>query len=181
MDALVNIYQSRILEGLVLKYHIRVRACALIIQNGCILLIEFDEPNRVGVHYNLPAGGVEPGETIIEAVRREAWEEASVEVEVGKLAFVSEYLPRMDETASPLAPHGLSLMFDCKITEGSIPKMPLNPDPNQVGVRWIPLEELDDIVLFPNIKSQILEYVRKEKAGLDFIQEHQLPLQIGVN
>ncbi|MFS0861228.1 NUDIX domain-containing protein [Fredinandcohnia sp. 179-A 10B2 NHS] len=157
-----------------MKYPIRVRACALIIENDSILLVEFDEPTRVGIHYNLPAGGVEPGETIIEAVKREAWEEASVDVEVGKLAFVSEYVPSLND---PSGPHGLSLMFDCKLKNGSMPKLPKNPDPNQIGVRWVPLNQLDDIVLFPNIKSQILEYCRHERNGLEYIEEHLLPLQ----
>ncbi len=61
--------------------HIRVRACALIIENNSILLVEFDDES--GLHYNLPAGGAEPGESIIEAVKREVREEANVEVEVG--------------------------------------------------------------------------------------------------
>jgi 8-oxo-dGTP diphosphatase len=42
---------------------IRLRACALIIKDGAILLIEYANDNGDGVHYNLPAGGVEPGET----------------------------------------------------------------------------------------------------------------------
>jgi len=63
--------------------HIRVRACALIIENDSILLVEFKDEN--GLHYNLPAGGVELNESVVEAVRREAMEEASVDVEVGPL------------------------------------------------------------------------------------------------
>ncbi len=69
-----------------MSYHIRVRAGAVIIQDDSVLLIEFNDEN--GLHYNLPAGGVEPNETVIEAVRREAQEESSNDVEVGPLAFV---------------------------------------------------------------------------------------------
>lgn len=53
-----------------MTYHIRVRAGAVIIENDSILLIEFNDKN--GLHYNFPAGGVEPNETVIEAVKREA-------------------------------------------------------------------------------------------------------------
>ncbi|WP_336773643.1 hypothetical protein [Paenibacillus sp. MMO-58] len=38
---------------------IRLRACALIVENDAILLIEFKNDHDDGVHYNLPAGGVE--------------------------------------------------------------------------------------------------------------------------
>jgi len=54
---------------------IRLRACALIIENDSILLVEFKNDNDDGVHY-IPAGGLEPGETLIEAAKREAREEA---------------------------------------------------------------------------------------------------------
>lgn len=75
-----------------MTYPIRVRASALIIQNNSLLLVEFDDEN--GLHYNLPGGGVEKGETLIEAVKREAKEEASVEIEVGNVAFLYEYAPQ---------------------------------------------------------------------------------------
>ncbi|SFB92437.1 NUDIX domain-containing protein [Bacillus sp. OV322] len=61
-------------------YYIRLRACALILESDSILLIEFNDEN--GLHNNLPAGGVEPNESVVEAVRREAKEEASIDVEV---------------------------------------------------------------------------------------------------
>jgi len=46
-----------------MQFHIRVRACALIIENDSVLLVEFLDES--GLHYNLPAGGVEPGESVI--------------------------------------------------------------------------------------------------------------------
>lgn len=39
---------------------------------------------------------MEPNETIIEAVQREAKEEASIDVEVGSLAFAYEYAPHLN-------------------------------------------------------------------------------------
>ncbi|MFT4416575.1 NUDIX domain-containing protein [Fredinandcohnia humi] len=159
-----------------MKFHIRVRACALIIKDDSVLLIEFNDTDGTGTHYNLPAGGVEPGETIMEAVQREAREEASVEVEVGMLALVSEHVPYLHETSTS-AVHGLSLMFECTIKPGSTPKMPVHPDPNQIGVKWVRFDQLDKIVLYPNIKAQIIEYVEKGRRSLDYIEEHLLPLQ----
>ncbi|WP_449620525.1 NUDIX domain-containing protein [Robertmurraya sp. Marseille-Q9965] len=154
-----------------MKYPIRVRACALIIENDSILLIKFNDDKR-GVHYNLPAGGVEPNESVLEAVHREAKEEASIDVEVGPLAFVYEYAPHLNSYSFG-STHSLQLMFDCKIKNGSVPKMPANPDPNQIGVKWIKLAELDDIMLFPNIKEQIIEYTTS-KRNIEFIEEQSL-------
>ncbi|TYS52042.1 NUDIX domain-containing protein [Bacillus infantis] len=153
-----------------MPHHIRVRAGAVIMENDSILLIEFNDEN--GLHYNLPAGGAEPGETVKEAARREAMEEASIDVEAGPLAFVYEYAPhtaegRFGET------HSLCLMFECIIKEGSHAKMPDNPDPHQTGVRWVKLSELHKIILYPNMKEHILEYAHN-KRNLELIKEQKL-------
>ena len=155
-----------------MTYPIRVRACALIIEDEKILLVEFEDER--GVHYNLPAGGVERNESIAEAVIREAKEEASIDVEVGQLALVYEYVPHLNDYKYGETP-SLHLMFDCKIKEGSIPKLPNNPDPNQIGVKWIPLNKLDEILLFPKIEDQILSYVHRQK--MEFVEEHLLAVR----
>jgi 8-oxo-dGTP diphosphatase len=154
-----------------LKYHIHVRACALILNNDAVLLIEFKDEN--GIHYNLPAGGAEPGESVNEAVIREAKEEASVDIEVGPIAFVYEYAPHLNQGEYGDT-HSLSLMFDCTIKEGSRPSMPLRPDENQSAVRWIPLRQLDEVVLYPNIKQHIIEFAANRSKTLELIEEHRL-------
>ncbi|MDN4494340.1 NUDIX domain-containing protein [Ureibacillus aquaedulcis] len=153
-----------------MTFPIRVRACALVIENDRILLVEFEDER--GVHYNLPAGGVEQNESVIEAVKREAREEASIEVEVGPLALVFEYAPHLNANRFGETP-SLQLIFDCKIIDDSIPELPNNPDPNQIGVKWIPLNKLKNIVLYPNIKEQILAYA-KSPQSIEFIEEHLL-------
>lgn len=135
--------------------HIRVKACALIIEKGAVLLVEFKDEH--GVHYNLPGGGVNPGETVKEAACREAFEEASIEVEVGPLAFVYEYVPHLchhkyGDTAS------LQLIFDCKRKDGSMPRRPEYPDMNQTDVKWIKLKNLKNVVLYPDVKETIILY-----------------------
>ncbi|MFC7373487.1 NUDIX domain-containing protein [Fictibacillus iocasae] len=157
-----------------MNFHIRVRACAFIVKDDAVLLIEFN--NHHGLHYNLPAGGVEPGESVIEAVRREAMEEAGVDVEVGELAFVYETAPHLVEGRKAVAGHhGISLMFECEIKEGSEPRMPELPDLHQTGVKWVPFQELDSIVLYPNIKGEIRRYMSEGRSrSMTLIQEQHL-------
>lgn len=133
-------------------------------------MIEFNDEN--GLHYNLPAGGVETNETVIEAVCREAKEEASIDVEVGPLAFVYEYAPHLNSNKYGET-HSLALIFDCKIKDGSIPKLPNHPDQNQTNVKWIRLSELNDIILYPNIKKQIITYAQNKKS-IELLEEHSL-------
>ena len=154
-----------------MTYHIRVRVGALIIENNEILLTEFDDPYR-GIFYDFPAGGAEPHESLIEAVKREAREEANIDVEVGPLAFVYEYAPHLNENKYGQT-HTLVMLFDCTLNSGSKPRLPEKPDPNQTAVKWVPLTELEHLELYANIGKQINDYASK-KRNIDLLQEHKL-------
>lgn len=153
-----------------MSYPVRVRACALIIENDSILLIEYEDER--GIHYNLPAGGVEPNESVIEAVKREAKEEASIDVKVGPLAFIYEYAPHLNANKYGDI-HSLQLIFECTLTDESIPKQPKYPDPNQTDVKWIELSELNNILLFPHLEEHILTY-HQQKRNIGLIEEQTL-------
>ncbi|MDF2671733.1 MAG: hydrolase, partial [Paenibacillus sp.] len=104
------------------------------------------------------------------------------------LALVYEYAPHLvgEEDGSP---HGLHLMFECTIVQG-IPSLPEHPDVNQTNVRWVDIEKLDEIILYPNIKSHIKEYVKERSihsigsacsnqspVRIELIEEHKLEKQ----
>ena len=147
-----------------MTYHIRVRPTALIIENDKIMLIEYMDEN--GVYYNLPGGGAEPGETVIEGVKREVLEETNSEVDVGSLAFVYECAPHKQSGEYSGTKHSLNLIFECYLKEGSIPRQPEYIEGIQTAVRWVSMDELDSIILYPNIKTYLKEYVRGTKLEL---------------
>jgi 8-oxo-dGTP diphosphatase len=49
---------------------------------------------------------------------------------------------------------GLNIIFDCSLKEGALPQLPDHPDPTQVGVKWVELDKLEALVLYPNIKIE---------------------------
>ncbi|MED4453819.1 NUDIX domain-containing protein [Metabacillus fastidiosus] len=153
-----------------MTYPIRVRTSALIIQDNKVLLVEFKDEN--GLHYNLPGGGVESGETLVESVKREALEEASVHIEVGSVAFLYEYAPFKNKEKYGTV-HSLTTVFDCKLRDGEIPQLPHNPDENQTAVKWILLDELNNVVLYPNIRHHILLHVKQHRS-IDLLEEQKL-------
>ncbi|MGM0882839.1 MAG: NUDIX domain-containing protein [Bacillota bacterium] len=141
-------------------------------ENDAILLVEFKNDNDDSVHYNLPAGGLEPGETLIEATKREAKEEACVEVEVGPVTFVYEYQPKKNNYIYGDT-HSVGVTFDCKLKIESYPKLPENPDPHQIGVKWIPISELRSIQLYPEINEDIIDYYNGKKYR-NYVEEHEI-------
>lgn len=154
-----------------MQFHIRVRVGAIIIDHKNILLTVYNDPIR-GVVYDLPAGGTEPNESLTDAVKREAKEEACIDVEVGPLAFVYEYTPHLNHEKFGEI-HTLVMMFECKIINNTIPKFPENPDLNQVGVTWVPISALQNIEMYANIGFHLQNYTSNPR-NIDLIEEHKL-------
>ena len=154
----------------IVNFHIRVRPSALVIRDDEILLVEYNSKKR-GIHYYLPGGGADPGETIRQTVRREMIEETTADVTVGQIAFLYECQPqdRVDDYSPSY--HTIFIIFDCKLIDGSTPRLPEQPDLNQTGVKWMPLDELKNIKLVPNIAESIIEYA-KNKRTIELIEDH---------
>jgi 8-oxo-dGTP diphosphatase len=91
---------------------IRVRTCGICIENHKILLIKHNSIIRNGSFYAPPGGGVNDGENAKSALKREFKEETGLEIEVGKLLFVNDFVK------PPL--HGIELFFEVKIVNGNL-------------------------------------------------------------
>ena len=148
-----------------MQHAIRVSAGAAIVRDGALLLVEFDEP-RPGLHYNLPGGGHEAGETLRETAWREAREETCAEIEVGRLLLVAEYAP--ESVGRRYGPeHKLILVFAGTLLPGSEPRLPERPDEFQIGVRWVPLAELDRVRLLPEFGRELVAALANDWGGQD--------------
>jgi 8-oxo-dGTP diphosphatase len=66
---------------------------AAIIRDGKVLVVRRARPPAMGV-YTLPGGGVELGETLVEAVKREVREETSLDIHPVGLAGYREAIAR---------------------------------------------------------------------------------------
>jgi 8-oxo-dGTP diphosphatase len=66
---------------------------AAIVRDGRVLIVRRARPPAAGL-YTLPGGGVEAGETLFEAVRREVREETTLEIEPVGLAGYREAIGR---------------------------------------------------------------------------------------
>jgi ADP-ribose pyrophosphatase YjhB (NUDIX family) len=70
-----------------------VGVAGVVVKDGQILLIQRGTPPGKG-EWNLPGGLVEIGERLVEAVKREVWEETGLEVQVETLLDVSDRIIR---------------------------------------------------------------------------------------
>ena len=143
---------------------IRLVARAAIVRDNAILLVAFDDKN--GFHYNLPGGGVEPGETLYDAVRREAREETAAKVEVKELLFIYECFPPDYGFTLDEKPHCVDFTFRCALCDGSDPRLPDNPDKNEVAVHWIPLDEFSNVPLVPQIQQRVIAALQRNSTNL---------------
>ncbi len=104
------------------------KARAIVVENGKVLLIEvnylngtFDDLARndnrksYSKHYLLPGGGVDEGETIKQAVIREAYEEYGVNVEPVKYFGKSYYTVPMNINGEEFKSNRVEYFYLCKV------------------------------------------------------------------
>lgn len=100
--------QKQILEQYGEK--LRVRVCGICIEDDKILLVHHRSLGKTNSLWAPPGGGMQYGESAIEALKREFKEETHCSIKVGEFLFVHEYLD------PPL--HGIELFFLVKILSG---------------------------------------------------------------
>lgn len=155
-----------------MSFHIRVSARGIVINEEKILLNEFGG----GQYYNIPGGGVEPGETVKQAVIREIFEESGLNVTVGDLIFALEYEPNNCSFIYGKTPQ-ISLVFRCSVDGDDVIKPPSVPDTNPDNpeisseCKWIPISDLEKINYVPYIHEQLMKYINSNSFSPLFVEE----------
>ena len=134
----------------------RVRVAVCLTAAERLLLVA----HRKGTHryWLLPGGGVEVGETLVEATRREGREETGVDAEIGRLLIVCDAI-------EPAGRHLVNLVFAATAvvappgsagvasTSGAGVNPPLDPASDEV--RWVSRDELLGLELHPPIAGAV--------------------------
>jgi 8-oxo-dGTP pyrophosphatase MutT (NUDIX family) len=130
-------------------------ACLITDDDGRLLLVR-----HVEGRWTLPAGAMDPGETPAEAARRETREEASIEIELLRIAgvfggdpdFHTTY-PNGDEVA------WVTTLFEARVVAG----VPRPGDDETAEVRWVTLDEAYGLEISASTKH-MLDSAREGRA-----------------
>ncbi len=148
-----------------LSRNVRSASRALIIEDGKLLTIKMKRPREKEIFFILPGGGQRHGETLVQSLKRECREELGLEPEVLNLAYVREYVGRNHSFASRHRHfHQLEVVFFCELPKGSSINANHSGDRNQVGVEWIPLQDLSKSNFYP---QKILEFIKDGALDVD--------------
>jgi acetyl-CoA carboxylase carboxyl transferase subunit beta len=109
--------------------HLILGASAVIVADGAILLVQRGHEPQLG-RWSVPGGRVEPGETLAEAARREAYEETGLEVRIG------------DELWDLTIPAG-DVAYEVHDFAATVTGGTLRAGDDAADVRWVPFGELD--------------------------------------
>jgi 8-oxo-dGTP pyrophosphatase MutT (NUDIX family) len=128
---------------------VRPSARAVLVEEDRVLLTHLRH-ETIGDFYELPGGGIRPGETLEQAVVRETREETGYSVEVRELLWVRDYIAANHRFGhlSPPGFHAVDLIFHCTLAEAAAVEAH-ELDSYQIGVEWIDVNQLAGTPLHP--------------------------------
>ena len=127
--------------------------------NNSIKAIIIDKTRLLTVHmrnsegkeyYTLPGGKQEPNELMLDALKREVKEETGYDIEPKSLLFIREGFNEENES------HRIEFMFICE-TIGEADERSLEYDVNQVGTKWISIDNITHEELYPAEMRNIIK------------------------
>lgn len=148
------------------RHGIIVRASVLLRKNNAILVVKHKKRNQE--YYVLPGGHVEEFEALDVAARRELKEECNLDVTLGQLQYVGNYI--LSDRI-----HGIDVVFLGKSFRG---KLTNSHDPDKkygliTEVRWMTFDELRKVDFRPEILcKQIFRDIKNKFRKFSYLGKY---------
>lgn len=144
------------------KNILRNRVCAIIISDNWILLAKQQAPTRKKPIWMPPGGGLQFGESLHTALKREVKEETGLLIEPVRLLWIHEFIEK------PF--HAVEFYFECSVAGGALK---LGKDPEResgdqilLDLKFVSFEEIESMNVYP-------EFLKKE-----IIKNGKMPLNL---
>ena len=128
-------------------------AAAVVVHDGRVLLIRRGHAPDAG-EWSIPGGGVELGEPLEAALRREIAEETGLDVVVGEFLEVYERIER--DEAGVVRFHFVILDYRCTLAGGT-----LRAGDDAVEAAWVDPADLDRYALADSVRRVIASAMRR--------------------
>ena len=136
---------------------LRVRVAALCVRDDRVLLAKHVRGERIA--YLLPGGGVEPEETLVDALMRELREEAGADFDIGGLRYLVE-------VSAPTGERHLIQFVFAATPRGALGA---SSDPRVEACAWHPIDDLRRLRLHPDTGSELASDLDAHVAGCRYI------------
>lgn len=133
---------------------VRPSVYGLIVHEGQVLLAQATYTQK----YVLPGGGIDKGELIQAALKREVWEETGITVNVGAFLHFEEdffYYDPMD-----MAIHGYLFYYQCEPLSFDLPTIDYPPEEGLDSSLWVDIDTLT-AASFQSHGATIMQLVRQ--------------------
>lgn len=135
---------------------VRVRSCAVIINQGKILLIKQNTPTRSEPIWLPPGGGVELGESSRKTVVREVFEETHLTISPKQLLYIHEFI---EPPFHAVELYYLSEVLSGDLKKGFDPEL-VSGEQQIIDCEFVEIQQLKNISLYPR-------FLQEEISGLE--------------
>jgi 8-oxo-dGTP pyrophosphatase MutT (NUDIX family) len=147
----------------VVPSRLRPSAKAVIVKDGRVLVNHHRSDGAEW--FGFPGGGQRPGETLVDALRREVVEETGCLVEPIRLLWVRELIVAL-RPHLPFNPedHAIEFMFESRLIDDQ--GVATAVDTDQVGTAWLSAEDVAGRVFYPRaLAGAVAEFLRGGPPG----------------
>lgn len=133
--------------------NIRIRVAGVIVKDEKILMIAHKKNGDV--YWLLPGGGVDYGESLIEALEREFEEELNIRIDAGKIALISDSIDPSGDR------HVLNICFHCNHKDG---EFHIGEDERLHDYKFFSKNEISELTIHPPINDSLLKILGEKNA-----------------